>query len=496
MAVADKSDILWHLRSVKPQKLITISLIVGAVVIVTRTGILQNTPWSRIPNQIAGSLHRSPADQPNLWISNVKKKTRDDEARDHDPGRLKGDILEILQSDTVRDEKMDRARSRLALLSKAEGSSATIKWLTDTVGDGTDFAVLVSAIFDGADDPIDVLFSNIRSLPKRSQSIASAVLFQKILNSKNPSEEIKAALTAEDQKLSPEGVALALKLCFSQSPSLLNTTEQMRRIAKGLEGEDKRFFQQSYLLGLSEVSPKDGWQELIELNGEGENNKSWQADLRVKVSAQLRASLGAAASLDFLLQNGGRASELEKSVVMWGNMNPVDLKQWVSQNLETFNSSQRDGIRSGLVDLALDKQDFSKGRSEIDQIKDSAIRANLERRLWEEQRNTVRAQMSSNPKETLSSILSGRSQHGDYWIEEAMGTWVAKDFDNAQQWYQENWKQLPAQKAQYVAAAFANQATGQGDATTARQWAAHIQDPKTKQRIEAGIAKIEAAKSN
>lgn len=55
---------------------------------------------------------------------------------------------------------------------------------------------------------------------------------------------------------------------------------------------------------------------------------------------------------------------------------------------------------------------------------------------------------------------------------------------------------MPAGKAQSVAAAFATQATQKGDTATARQWATHIQDTKTKQRIEAAIAEAETDPAN
>jgi non-ribosomal peptide synthetase component F len=92
-------------------------------------------------------------------------------------------------------------------------------------------------------------------------------------------------------------------------------------------------------------------------------------------------------------------------------------------------------------------------------------------------------------------MIAGHSRHQDDWIEEAVATWSAKDPAKVQDWYHQNSQKLPAAKSQYFAAAFANQATEQGDTATARQWAGHIQDAKTKQRIEAGIAKAEAAKS-
>lgn len=66
---------------------------------------------------------------------------------------------------------------------------------------------------------------------------------------------------------------------------------------------------------------------------------------------------------------------------------------------------------------------------------------------------------------------------------------MAKDFDNAEKWYQDNWKNLPADKAQYAAASFAKQAIKTGDLDVTEQWLPYIKDPKTKARIEAEIDK-------
>jgi hypothetical protein len=94
----------------------------------------------------------------------------------------------------------------------------------------------------------------------------------------------------------------------------------------------------------------------------------------------------------------------------------------------------------------------------------------------------------------VDKLVDGTASYDEYWIEEAVATWVSKDFDGAIAWYEEKWKSLPPSKAQYVAAAFASQSVGQKDFEAARQWADLIQDAKTKERINAAIAKASGAK--
>jgi hypothetical protein len=107
------------------------------------------------------------------------------------------------------------------------------------------------------------------------------------------------------------------------------------------------------------------------------------------------------------------------------------------------------------------------------------------------EREALRAEAGQNPEKTLLSMISGESKYADYWLEEAVSIWMAKDFDKAQEWQQGNWESIPANKSQYLAAAFAKHAASQGAGESAREWASRIQDAKTKQRIDAGIAEAE-----
>ena len=158
------------------------------------------------------------------------------------------------------------------------------------------------------------------------------------------------------------------------------------------------------------------------------------------------------------------------------------------ERMQFFNMLKDDEKDAAMAKIA-NKLPIDEGRQLVDKISDPALKKATEGRVWQVEKNQLQKEANATPGQLVDSIVAGQSKYADYWLEEAMGTWVAKDFDKAQEWYEKNWKSMPSDKSQYVAAAFANQALKQGDAATASQWAALIQDPKTKQRIQDGINK-------
>jgi hypothetical protein len=179
---------------------------------------------------------------------------------------------------------------------------------------------------------------------------------------------------------------------------------------------------------------------------------------------------------------------------MWLGRDSIAALSWCKNNITTMKPEVGDSIESTLVRFHIGNGDLEGARQYVQKIDDSDLRRSAEGQVWSFERDALRREVHKDPAGTIQSIVTGQSKYGDYWIEEAMITWVAKDFDSAQDWYRKNWNLMPANKSQYIAAAFAKQATGQGDVATAREWAAHIQDPKTKQRIETGIAEAESKK--
>lgn len=388
---------------------------------------------------------------------------------------------------------MERVRGLLEKLSSLEGCEKSINWLKEQVGEGADFSVLVSGIFLGTKEPLEVLFKEIGKLPTATRGGVSAVLLQKIIESDDPAGKIQSAFSSADPESLKEGMGVALQLYFMQSDSVADSMNSMRSIMSSLDGESLAGFRNAYLGGLSRVAPKDAWREMRSLAKESVDSESWQPDLRNRISAQLRA-LGARDSLEFLIQEGGTATELEKSVSMWGNMNSVELNKWISNQMNNLSPSQQDGVRSGLAIMSLDQRDFPALREHLESISDLDVRSDIERRLWEGQREAIQEDITKDPTGTMEAMISGSKGAGDEWIEVAMNAWISKDPAQAEEWYQSNWKSLPTQKSQYIAAAYAKEALKQGDVAGARQWTAYIEDAKTKQRIEAGIAEADARK--
>jgi hypothetical protein len=151
-------------------------------------------------------------------------------------------------------------------------------------------------------------------------------------------------------------------------------------------------------------------------------------------------------------------------------------------------------IYAAKVKLYSGNGDLSKAKEQLEKITDPVIRKQAEGQVWSKERNMLRNAANADPQKVLEEMVAGKSQHEDYWIEEAMDVWVSKDFDKAEQWYQDNWRTLPADKAQYVASSFAVRAIKAGDAAAAAQWIPFIQDPKTKNRIEGELKKIQQPK--
>jgi hypothetical protein len=171
-------------------------------------------------------------------------------------------------------------------------------------------------------------------------------------------------------------------------------------------------------------------------------------------------------------------------------------RSWVEGFESTLSDMGQDRIHQVDSEFLVEQGKIADAWKLIDQIHDPALKKKVEGQIWTAERDALRLDVAKNPPELLRSIVSDESKYGDYWLEEAMSTWIAKDFDKAQDWYQKNWNSMPTNKSQYLAAAFAKQAASQGDVATAREWAAHIQDAKTKQRIEAGIAKAVEQQGN
>lgn len=243
------------------------------------------------------------------------------------------------------------------------------------------------------------------------------------------------------------------------------------------------------LLKLAAIAPFDCW-DYISKKGLDLHSREAAEIVRQMVHASGRSTA------ERILSSPQSAEFLNQSILLWMKVDASEPIKWIQAESASMTDVQRDKAYEGVVSYAISQGELDAARKWTESIVDRDQRKKVEGRIWAFERDSLRKEVGKDPAGTVQSIIFGQSKYGDYWLEEAVGTWVAKDFDKAQDWYQQNWNSLPTGKSQYVAAAFATQAIKQGDTATARQWAAHIQDAKTKQRIEDGIAKAEGPAGN
>jgi len=226
------------------------------------------------------------------------------------------------------------------------------------------------------------------------------------------------------------------------------------------------------------------------------NEYSLRADkLDPEIGKQIAAAMVAEdpARAVTIVAKGGGESVLASAVYAWGRLDRSKALEWFEQARSGLGNQEYTGAVKGISRLLADEGSFDKAKELANTIGDQVVQRAFHDKIWGWERDALRGEVGKNPMATLDALVGGKPPHDEYWIEEAMRTWMAKDFNKAQEWYQQNWKSLPATKSQYVAAAFAGQAVKQGDVATARQWATYIQNPKTKQRIETGIANAEGS---
>ncbi|MDP0492320.1 MAG: hypothetical protein Q7Q71_14825 [Verrucomicrobiota bacterium JB023] len=113
--------------------------------------------------------------------------------------------------------------------------------------------------------------------------------------------------------------------------------------------------------------------------------------------------------------------------------------------------------------------------------------------ILEHESKLVAEAAAIDPKNVVSSIVTGSSEFPQYHLSTALGEWINHDGDAAAQWAEEQVDQLPPETRQYIAAVYAKEAASQGDISLAQQWADLILDTDTAAEIQEVISKAEAS---
>lgn len=169
------------------------------------------------------------------------------------------------------------------------------------------------------------------------------------------------------------------------------------------------------------------------------------------------------------------------------NYDPSVFKDWFANKKTSLDKNVVNCANQAFANFASEKNNFTEAWKSVELITDPEIKNQASQQVWVKEKEMVGAAVNKDPEGTLNQFMNGQTQHVPEWAEEGMLVWLGKDFDGANKWYEKNWKTLPKDKAQYVAAAFADRALDADDATTAQQWLGYIQNPQVKERINQAV---------
>ena len=238
-----------------------------------------------------------------------------------------------------------------------------------------------------------------------------------------------------------------------------------------------------YIAQISKILPFETLEVLLE-----SKNPQLLADndLIGELTAQM-AKQNAREAIRVLQDKGLMTSELlGRTLWNWTASDPIESLDWLRNNKQ-LSAAELDAGYSTVSDSNRTQKNYLSAWQAVGFIADPDLKRKAEGRVWSAERDSVLESVYSNPSGTMNSLVNGKSDFSGYRLEGAMDAWMERDFETANKWYQENWNSMPASKSQFLAASFAKQSLQQGDTEAAREWATHITDPKTRNRIDTKI---------
>lgn len=160
-----------------------------------------------------------------------------------------------------------------------------------------------------------------------------------------------------------------------------------------------------------------------------------------------------------------------------------------------FGEDRRDSFASAFSIVAAKKYEFDSAWEWAEEIEDPVLQREAEGKISDMEKKVVAAQVRNSPSDFIGAIVSGDSNHGDYWIETAFSEWNTRSPELAAQWYEENRSALTPDQNQHFARVYADQAIDVGDMNLAREWLGQVTEDKFRREIEDKI-KVVVGNSN
>lgn len=386
--------------------------------------------------------------------------------------KLEGNSRELAES---RDEFVAELVSKMGL-------KAALDVVFSLTGQGADRDRCITRAFDCSRENAEVLLNLLEGF-KNGRERAAAV---------NGLQWKTLDLTTFDnlKSMSKECTGLYLDRL---SMSVSGSSNQLSQVKGCLATINKKIvggslpagFRSDFLAMVSKGAPFIAW----DLGMDPQNGELTSRPELLKGIARNMAAADPLKAMTTLKGQEGNEALLGEAFSIWLAKDEKASLAWYQESGSVLTGTETSQLASILSKYEVSHGKIAEAWKLVDQISDPNLKTQTSGRVWQAERKQLQAQVSAKPAQVVDSIVSGTSTFADYWLEEAMFTWISKDNDKAIDWYEKNSKSLPASKAQYVAAAFATQCLQQKEIEVAREWAALIQDSKTKARIDAAIAK-------
>jgi len=407
-------------------------------------------------------------------------------------------IRSVYSSNLDAQEKRNQCGELLRKLVPLIGTERAIQLLDDVIGPGFDRDVLVGHAFEWSNETTAESMKILRELSGTSFNQGYAGLATRLIKDGN-TEDLRSLLGSDEPSPSWESIKVSMSVGLAN----LSDPDESRQLFDSLTGLLKSLpesIQPDYLSSLVSAGARRhafaAWDIIIALKQGGGLSPQIERAIKESESNLVATMVHQNPKLALeRLRNGGEdeANLLSVAIGKWLGTSEAAALRWLDSEGGSMNRIQKDYVGVALSSHLATQGDFVKGWERIEAIVDPDLRKKAEGRVWGAERELVRKNVNQNPEAAIQSLVSGQPAHAAYWIEEAMMTWISKEPENAEKWYEKNWNSLPPEKSQYVAAAYAKEALRLGDTATARQWTNLIQDPKTRDRIVESIDKAGAA---
>lgn len=163
---------------------------------------------------------------------------------------------------------------------------------------------------------------------------------------------------------------------------------------------------------------------------------------------------------------------------------------WLVGNGSGIDRKLSNQAYTSAVDFFLDQKDMGQVSELVSSISDPDTRSQIQKAVANREADWYQEKAQKDLVGHLDDLAGSVSSVPSSYIERTFESYVEKEPAAAQKWYENNWGKLPAEKAQYIAAAYVKSSLKQMDVATAEKWAGFITDPEVRKRIESEIDRV------